>query len=133
MKQGDEIAVSMEGFHVANAVIEEVSNGEAIIYIPATRLVMGVAESLVEKPNEGTKQLLTDHPLEGPESAAPNLPVEPPAIWGGVVAPANTPEPSEGNVEPPSPTVARAIATGAIATDNYVPLDQQKLDSSAID
>lgn len=48
MKVGDEILVNMGGFDVANAVIEDISDGKATIYIPATRVVMGVKSTLTD-------------------------------------------------------------------------------------
>ena len=46
MKIGDRIAVQMEGFDVAEAVIEDIEDGKATIVIPATRVVVGVRTSL---------------------------------------------------------------------------------------
>ena len=117
MRAGDQFALQMEGFHVANAVVEEISNGEAIIYIPATRIVMGVSESLVERTPETSTTILTDNPLEAPESRASNSSRQ--------RDPVETPEPPR----PVSAPVGDLVADG----DNYVPLAQRNFDSSAID
>lgn len=66
MKTGDELAVTMEGLHVANAVIEDVNReaGEVTMYIPATRFIVGLSESIVDKNPETNRELLTDQGLE---------------------------------------------------------------------
>lgn len=46
MKQGDELAVSIEGITVGAAIVEEVYDGKVTIFIPATRVVMGIRTSL---------------------------------------------------------------------------------------
>lgn len=48
MKAGDELTITMEGFSVGTAVIEQIEDGKATIYIPATRVVMGVKQSLTD-------------------------------------------------------------------------------------
>ena len=46
MKQGDELAVSIEGITVGAGVVEEVYGDKVTIFIPATRVVMGIRTSL---------------------------------------------------------------------------------------
>ena len=48
MKVGDQLVVSLEGHQVGMATIEDISDGKATIIIPATRVVMGVKQSLTE-------------------------------------------------------------------------------------
>lgn len=47
MKVGDQLSVQLEGHTVGVATIEDISDGKATILIPATRVVMGVRQSLV--------------------------------------------------------------------------------------
>lgn len=46
MKAGDQLPVSISGFDVAAAVIEDISDGKATVYIPATRVQFGVRTEL---------------------------------------------------------------------------------------
>jgi len=63
---GDELPLTMDGLHVGNAIIEEVDRdaGEVTMYIPATRFIVGLAESIVDKNPEPTREVLTDEGLE---------------------------------------------------------------------
>jgi hypothetical protein len=67
MKIGETIPVTMEGYEVAQGIIEDMEDGVATILIPATRVQMGIATSLTDlTPDENKSQgLLTDHDLEG--------------------------------------------------------------------
>lgn len=46
MKIGQSLAVQIDGIDVAEAVIEDIEDGNAIIVIPATRLVVQIKQSL---------------------------------------------------------------------------------------
>lgn len=59
MKIGDRLSVTMEGFEVAEAIIEDIDDGKATLFIPATRVVMGVATSLTDLPEEGSERILS--------------------------------------------------------------------------
>lgn len=71
MKIGDRISVSMAGFEVTEAIIEDIDDGKATIFIPATRVVMGVATSLTDLPDEGTDRVIlgNQHEESGPSVA----------------------------------------------------------------
>jgi hypothetical protein len=48
MKQGTEFPVSIQGIVVANAVVEDVEGDRVTLYIPATRVIMGVRHELTD-------------------------------------------------------------------------------------
>lgn len=52
MKQGDTVAVTIDGHIVANAVIESIEDGRATLLIPATRVIMGVRSTLTDLERE---------------------------------------------------------------------------------
>jgi hypothetical protein len=122
VKMGDEMAVTMEGLHVANAIIEEVDRdaGEVTMYIPPTRFIVGLSENIVDKNPEPTHELLTDDGLE-----------EKPAQQSAFSAPQRVTEPiSEprgGRVETAAERELREAYEGSQS------LHEMNLDSSAID
>jgi len=46
MKIGDRLAVQIEGVNVAEAVVEDIEDGNAVLVIPATRLVVKMRSTL---------------------------------------------------------------------------------------
>lgn len=46
MKIGDRLAVQIEGVDVAEAIVEDIDDGNATLIIPATRLVVRMRQSL---------------------------------------------------------------------------------------
>jgi hypothetical protein len=129
VKMGDEMAVTMEGLHVANAVIEEVDRdaGEVTMYIPATRFIVGLSENIVDKNPEPTRELLTDQGLEekpAQQSASGNgqSPFQAPER---VTEPIS--EPRRGIVETAAERELREAYAGTTS------LADMNLDSSAID
>jgi hypothetical protein len=57
MKIGDTISVTMAGFEVAEGIIEDIADDKATIFIPATRVIMGVAHSLTDLEPEIDRRL----------------------------------------------------------------------------
>jgi hypothetical protein len=120
MKAGDELALSMEGYHVANAVIEEINGTEATIFIPATRIVMGVAHSLtdLEPKGDSASTIITDAPSLQGASGGPE----------GVSAPQKAPQ--EAPAQKPGTDANKEIEEAYRASGS---LSEMNLDSSAID
>lgn len=59
MKVGEHLKVFIEGYEVGYAQIEDISDGKATLIIPATRVVMGVKQSLVDiEPEVETDRVL---------------------------------------------------------------------------
>jgi hypothetical protein len=52
MKIGDRFTVYLDSHAVAEAVVEDIEDDKATLIIPATRLVMGIASSLTDLPEE---------------------------------------------------------------------------------
>lgn len=137
MKTGDVMPLSMDGLHVGDAIIEEIDRdaGEVTMFIPATRFIVGLAESIVDKNPESTRDLLVDEGLEEKEAKRSRLNADDPARNGQdpFKAPERLAEPvSEprgGRRETAGERELREAYEGT-----YVPLeDMRDLDSSAID
>jgi hypothetical protein len=104
MKIGETIPVTMEGYEVAQGIIEDMEDGVATILIPATRVQMGIATSLTDlTPNENKSQaLLTDNDLEGdPNASVQNMQSDskPSTNSDGPEAQAAAPQPAGGMSE----------------------------------
>lgn len=48
MKQGTEFPVTIQGIQVANAIVEGVEDDKVTLFIPATRVIMGVRHELTD-------------------------------------------------------------------------------------
>lgn len=59
MKVGDQYPLLLEGRHtVAYAVVEHIENGEVSLVIPATRVIMGLNQTLAPRDPDGSRVLL---------------------------------------------------------------------------
>lgn len=117
MKTGDQLVVSMGGFEVAMATIEEVADGKAIISIPATRVVMGVKTSLTDLTPEVEQNLLGAVREDGSDLSS--------AASDAQIAAAQTSSPTPPPAETQSVPQSPAEPAGS--------LREMKLDSSALD
>lgn len=117
MKIGDKLAVQIEGMDVSEAVIEDISDGNAIIIIPATRLVVQVRQS-----------------LDLGATATPEVD----RVFVGVEQEQATPAPEEAPVQPmtqvaPPTDAGRGIYTSPAQGDIGEGIHNKQLDSSALD
>lgn len=69
MKAGTQLPVTVEGFNVATAVIEEIADGRATIYIPATRFVLGIQTSLTDLTPEVDRDVTTQDGIGSDEGS----------------------------------------------------------------
>lgn len=106
MKPGDEFAVNMEGFHVTNGVIEEIDGDTVTVFIPATRVKMGIRAQLTDLTPEVDRE------------------------FGGLVEDARNDEPSEAAKEQIAAATQQQISQNDMASD---PNWRNNLDSSAVD
>lgn len=61
MKSGDTLPVTIQGIHVANAVVESVETDRVTLVIPGTRAVVGIRVSLTdENTTEPEKETIVD-------------------------------------------------------------------------
>lgn len=94
MKIGDRMAVQIEGVDVAEAIVEDIDNGNVTLVIPATRLVVKMRQS-----------------LDLTATATPEVD----RVFAGVVddtGPANSAAADEANNNAPEPTAAPVVAPG---------------------
>ena len=113
MKVGDRFSVQIEGMDVAEAVIDDIEDGKAILVIPATRLVVQVRQSL---DLAATKTPDVDRIFTGVEESG-----------------SNTSEATEAVSEAPRAPVAPVQQTYGGTADIGEGIHNQQLDSSAID
>ncbi len=52
MKVGDEEVVTLRGFEVARAIVEDIQGDEVILILPATRIRMGLKTDLGDLPEQ---------------------------------------------------------------------------------
>lgn len=109
MKVGDKIPVNIGNHEVAQAEVKEINGAEAVLIVPARRVVMGIRTELTDLPGTQpeTETIITG--VDRPEATAPvveqpNDTTVPPADSPGVadaVAPVQPPQ----AVETPAPVV----------------------------
>lgn len=79
MKVGDTKVVSLEGFAVGEAVVEDISDGKVTLYIPATRVQFALRQELdvpapeVDRAMAGTTEPAGTNESEASASADNNV------------------------------------------------------------
>lgn len=94
MKIGDRVPVQIEGTNVAEAIVEDIDEGNAVLIIPATRLVVKMRATL---DLAATKEPEVDRVFAGLESTGTNE-SEASLTTNAEGSPAGPQEVSEGSV-----------------------------------
>lgn len=131
MKVGDKVPVNIGAHEVGFAEVKEINGSEAVLIVPARRVVMGIRTELTDLPSteNGTQTIITG--VDGPEASAPvgetisgdavvsgeGIVPQPPAPVEGVAdgSPASgavTPVPAPETVATPAPVASPAPASG---------------------
>jgi hypothetical protein len=110
---GDPVEVKMEDFVVAQGIVTEISDGQAYIDIPATRVVMSVRQSLAPMV---AKEPEVEHQFIGTVNND-----------GDTTSPAKD---AVTEVPPPNPEMAKPVP---VPVQQQIPMSNESLRNQALD